>query len=389
MSFKFTAAHSSRIKKSTAPSLRRSASSPFSSLPRKKPSLSRSKTQDAKENNDEFGEQLDDVGLVQVLATELVLRDVAQAVLYVQGKMWSSLPRERTGMSAQRIAEVLNFRKGLPRLVTVAHVQALLNSATAVEREIVELVRGGIIRKIVISGRGERGEMLIMMKDLEEMVKCCGIDEEAKERFLKVLKENPTALGIQRAWLSGSDAKALMHAGFLTAATPSGGATEIFSTPGEASRGTATSLNSISRAASGSLGAVGGQGAVHAAGGSGGGVRNLGAAELTLSIPGAGSFLKLVAAARLHLVSLLSKSRYREAPQALLKERWEGGVEVGDAGTTARRNRGEFDGVLPGRTRKWKTFYGIGFDWIIGECVGAGLVEVFETGSVGRGIRVL
>ena len=389
MSFKFTAAHSSRIKKPTTPSLRRSASSPFSSLPRKKASLSRSQTQDAKDHADDFGDHLDDIGLVQALATDLVLRDVAQAVLYVRGKMWSSMPRERTGMNAQRIAEVLNFRKGLPGLVTVAHVQALLNSATAVEREIVELVRGGVMRKIVISGRGERGEMLIMMKDLEEMIRSCGVEEGVKERFLDVLRENPTALGIQKGWICAGDAKALMHAGFLTAATPSWGATEVFSTPGEASRGTATSLNSISRAASGTLAAVGGQGAVHAAGGSGGGARNIGSVDFTLSIPGAGSFLKLVAAARLHLVSLLSKSRYREAPQALLKERWDGGVEVGDAGTTARRNRGEFDGVLPGRTRKWKTFYGLGFDWILGECVGAGLVEVFETGSVGRGVRVL
>jgi len=326
---------------------------------------------------------------VQALATDLVLRDVAQAVLYVKGKMWSSMPRERTGMNAQRIAEVLNFRKNLPGLVTVAHVQALLNSATAVEREIVELVRGGVMRKIVITGRGERGEMLIMMKDLEEMVRSCAVEEDIQERFLKVLRDNPTALGIQKGWVSADDAKAWMQAGFLTAATPVWGTTEIFSSPGEASRGTATSLNSISRAASGTLAAVGGHGAVHAAGGSGGGARNSGTVNFTLSIPGAGSFLKLVAAARLHLVSLLSKSKYREAPQALLKERWDGGVEVGDAGTTARRNRREFDGVLPGRTRKWKTFYGIGFDWILGECVGAGLVEVFETGSVGRGVRLL
>jgi hypothetical protein len=79
----------------------------------------------------------------------------------------------------------------------------------------------------------------------------------------------------------------------------------------------------------------------------------------------------------------------------VLRERWDGGAaESGNNSNSseanaARRNRGEFAGVLPGRTRKWKQFYGITFEWILGECVGAGLVEVFDTGSVGRGVRAL
>lgn len=389
MSFKFSAAHSSRIKKSAKPpSLSRSSSSPFSSLPKRKP-IQRSNTKSQDEDDDLFGDRLDDTGLVKALATDLTLRDVAQAIMYIKGKMWSAIPEQRAGMNSTRIAEVLNFRASLPPVVTVSHVQALLNSATTVEREIAELAKGGAVRKIIVGGRGSVGEVLILVKDLENMLEKSGLEGEVKERFVKLLRDNPTVLKIPKSSLAHEDAKAIMHAGFLTSATPTWTTTDVFSQPGEGSRGTMTSLNSISKAASGSLAAVGGEGAVHAAGGTGGGIRTGGIGDFSLALPATGSYLKLVTNARGHLLSLVSKSKYREAPETLLRQRWDGGVAQENAASTARRNRGEFDGVLPGRTRKWKQFYGIGFEWILGECVGAGLVEVFDTGSIGRGVRAL
>lgn len=389
MSFKFSAAHSSRIKKSNKPpSNSRGSYSPFSSLPNRKP-IARSNTKPQDEDDDLFGDRLDDAGLVKALATDLTLRDVAQAIMYIKGKMWSTIAEQRSGMNSTRIAEVLNFRASLPPIVTVSHVQALLNSPTSVEREIAELIRGGAVRKIVVGGRGSIGEVLILVKDLENMLKKSGLDGDVKERFVKLLHENPTSLKIPKSSLVHEDAKRIMHTGFLTSATPTWTTTDVFSQPGEGSRGTMTSLNSISRAASGSLAAVGGEGAVHAAGGTGGGIRTSGSGDLSLALPATGSYLKLVTNARAHLLSLLSKSKYREAPESLLREKWDGGISQENAASTARRNRGEFDGVLPGRTRKWKQFYGIGFEWILGECVGAGLVEVFDTGSIGRGVRAL
>ena len=392
MSFKFTAAHSSRIKKSNkAPSLKRSSSSsPFSSLPRRKP-LQRSATKPEDEDEDLFGDRLDDAGLVKALATDLTLRDVAQAITYIRSKMWSPLPAERAGMNSTRIAEVLNFRASLPPIVVVSHVQALLNSPTTVERETAELIRAGAVRKVVVGGRGAVGEALILARDLDAMVVSSGaLDEELRTKFGALLRENPAALKVSRARLAPDEVKALMHAGFLTAATGSWTTTDAFSRPGDGSRGTMTSLQSISRAASGSMAAVGGEGAVHNSGGSGGGARSLaGAGDLCLAIPSTGPFLKLVANARSHLLSLLGKSRFKEAPESFLRQRWDGGIAADDAQSTARRNRGEFAGVLPGRTRKWKQFYGISFEWVLGECVGAGLVEVFETGSIGRGVRAL
>ncbi len=390
MSFKFSAAHSSRIKKSRKPPSfkRTSLASPFSTLPRRKP-IQQSTTKLEAEDEDLFDDRLDDVGLVKALATDLILRDVSQAILYIQGRMWSNIPERRTGMNSTRIAEVLNFRAALPPVVTVSHIQALLNSPTAVEREIAELVKGGAMRRIVVASRGSMGEVLILVKDLDAMIQESHLEEGIKQRALKLLHQCPTALKISRSQISDKDARELIHAGYLTTSTPTWTSTDVFSTPGDGSRGTMVSINSISRAASGSLEAVGGEGAVHAVGGSGGGIKASGKGEYTVAIPSMGPFLKVLTDGRAHFLSLLSKSKFREAPESLLRQRWEGGVSPEDATSTARRNRGEFAGVSPGRTRKWKHFYGMTFEWILGECVGAGLVEVFETGSIGRGIRAL
>lgn len=97
---------------------------------------------------------------------------------------------------------------------------------------------------------------------------------------------------------------------------------------------------------------------------------------------------QLLSAARSHLVSLTMKSKFREIPVYQLRERWDGGISAEDPAAKAKKYRGEFSGVLPSRTRKWKEFYGLSFDYTLAECLGAGLVEVFETGSVGRAVRI-
>ncbi|KAH6675636.1 serine-threonine protein kinase 19-domain-containing protein [Halenospora varia] len=393
MSFKASAAHSSRIKKSSkAPSFKRSSSgsSPYSSFQRRKPiQRAATKPEFLPEDDDFFDDRLDDLGLVQALSTDLTLRDISQAIIYIKGKMWTQMP-ERAGMNSTRIAEVLNFRASLPPIVTVSHLQALLNSPTAVEKEIAELSRGGTIKKIVVGGRGNLGEALILSQDLDRLIAQSDLEQAVKQRFTTLLHENLMALKIPRRQVSDEDARLLMHRGFLTTSDNTWTTIDVFSAPGEGSRGTMTSLNSISKAASGSLEAVGGQGAVIAAGGSGGGIKpSSGIGDYSLALPATGPFLKLLSNARSHLLSLLSKSKYKEAPESLLRQRWDGGIATDDGANAARRNRGEFTGVLPGRTRKWKQFYGISFEWILGECVGAGLVEVFNTGSIGRGIRAL
>ena len=108
-----------------------------------------------------------------------------------------------------------------------------------------------------------------------------------------------------------------------------------------------------------------------------------------LSLPNTGPYLRLVGTGRAHLLALLERSSFREAPLCLLRDRWDGAVETGKSFDVAKRVRGEYAGILPGRTKKWKELYGMRFRWALEEAVGAGLVEVFDTGSVGPGVRCL
>lgn len=186
MSLQFSAAHSSRITKSRKknPLLQRSVSSPFASLSRRKPiQRSRSKPETL-DDEDLFGDRLDDHGLVTNLTTDLALRDVAQAITHAREHMFDPVPDRGGGFNSVRIAEVLNFRKRLPPMLTVAHVHGLMQNATAAEREIAEMSIKGVLRKVVVPGRGVGGssvsEGLVLWQDLECVIETAvehGLDQ--------------------------------------------------------------------------------------------------------------------------------------------------------------------------------------------------------------------
>ncbi len=429
MPLNFSAAHSSRITKAKSRNalLRRTVSSPFADHLRRKPvQRSLSKPEVADNEDDLLGDRLDDTGPITSLADELSLRDVSQVLQYARSHMFDELP-ERGGMNSTRIAEILNFRRDLPPIVTVAYVHAMLRSPTAVEKGIAELTKAGVIRRLVVPGRGvggaSVGEGLVLFKDWElrvkeelelpDDVKCVYIISYITwylifptGRFIELLRGNSTAVILPQVLFQPSEATILMGAGFLTSSSQLGTSPSTFLLSDTAARGTLTSITSISRAASGTLAAIGGDGAFHSAGG-GGAVLERGTSqakaqlvgeteqptkkhgEFCLSLPNTGPYLRLLVSARGHLMSLLSKSKYQEAPLYLLRERWDGGVARDGAASKRKRTRGEFVGILPGRTRKWKQFYGLTFDWVLAECLGAGLIEVFDTGSVGRGVRIV
>ncbi|CAJ2501602.1 Uu.00g044550.m01.CDS01 [Anthostomella pinea] len=412
MSLRSILGGSSRVRKSSKGSgVKRTSSSPStaswaSSLPRRKPGTHGSgsgKKPSATANDDDddlFDDKLDDYGLVTALATDLNLRDTSQAIHYIRNHMFSAMPEQAAGMNSTRIAEVLNYRKRLPPIVTVSHIQTLLASPSAVEREIAELARSGFLRKIVVARRGDIGETVMLASDYEQMVRDAGgLDESSKASLITFLKENTAAQTVRRTALRPFEIDQLIKAGFLTAHHTGvihhgsmSHTMNLYSRPED--RGTLTSLEMVSRQPTGSLGTVGGEGALHMAGGSGGGSGrtpwvDTGATELKLAVPGNGTFLKLLSSGLEHLVSLVNKAKFREAPEALLKDYWDGGIAKEEARYAAKRSRGEFAGVLPGQTRKWRQFYGLSFDWVLQEAVGSGLVEVFETRSVGRGIRAV
>lgn len=347
------------------------------------------------EDDDLFGDRLDDRGLVTALATDLRLRDVAQQLRYVQEHMFDKIP-DRSGMNSTRIAEVLNFRKNLAPIVTVAHIQALSRSPTTMEREIAELLRHGIIRKINIPYRGigasAVGESLVLSEKWIKMVKqSTFLSEEIKEKYILALQNNPAVTSVPQGTFTPLEATALSKAGFITSNATVYNSLSHMLKPDSSSLGTLTSLSTAgSRGVAGSLDAVGGGGAIYDVGGGGHGAGIIErpvspGVQFNFSLPSIGPYLKLLEAARLHLVSLLSKSKYKEAPETLLKERWDGALANTER---AQRGKGFDDLVLPARTKKWKQFHGLRFQWVLEECMGTGLIEVFETGSVGRGVRI-
>ena len=188
MPLTFTAASSSRIAKSKPkkPSFKRAISSPFAGLNQRKPiQRTLSKTEVSKQDDEDFFEdRLDDIGLVASLASDLSLRDVVQTMNYIRSHMFDNIP-ERSGMNSTRIAEVLNFRRSLPPIVTNSHVHALIKSPTLVEKEIAELTAARILRRIVVPGRGvgrsSLSDAMVLVDDWEQSVRAAhNLDEALK-----------------------------------------------------------------------------------------------------------------------------------------------------------------------------------------------------------------
>lgn len=190
MPLQYTAAQSSRIKK---PSSTRSSarSSLFAHARRTKPLASHgrgAKNSDSPGGHDDstntliYEQSLSDFGPSHYLAETVIVNNVIQAVQYIQNTMFTAMPGSRTGMSSTRIAQVLNFRRALPPIVSVAHVHVLLNEPTRVEREIVELADSGRVRRLIIPGRGGGihglGDCLVLVEDWEALIRSSSSLEE-------------------------------------------------------------------------------------------------------------------------------------------------------------------------------------------------------------------
>jgi hypothetical protein len=253
------------------------------------------------------------------------------------------------------------------------------------------------------------GELFVGVGELERMCgERFGDGEDGEGRvgraWVRWLRGNPGRLRFtvgegEGYGLGGREVDALVRAGFLTAVWDGEGGVGGAGAGGSGiharpeGRYGMVSLETVARAAAGSVAAAGGAGVLHAAGGTGArsmvGPAGAASGEFAVAVPGSGVFLKLASAALEHLAELLRKTQYREMAESDLREKWDGGV-VGDSEVAlAKKTRGEFTGVMPGRTKKWKEFHGLAFGWVLQEAVGAGLVEIFETQSVGRGVRLV
>ncbi|KAI9887017.1 MAG: hypothetical protein M1823_001161 [Watsoniomyces obsoletus] len=407
----FTSAHSSRIQKSPkkkTPSISSRVTKSSHGPPKRRPSGHDELTNDI---------HLPDTGIPLALIPDRSFDDdgIVEAIHFIQSSMFNDIPERASGMNSTRISTVLNFRAALPPVVSASHVHVLFNAPSKTEKEISRLMKDGVIRRITISGRRGKGvgsgQMLILLDDWQRRVnKSSGLSDRVKQTYNDLLKSHSGSVDTEtlRASLSAEEVKELVHLGFLTMPhgslpTLSGGINSSATVP--------SLLKAGSQEASGSLGAVGGINAFLNAGGGGSHLHRQPTSnsieapsplktgvsgtnfikqdnvQYDFSLPAMGSYLNLSNSARTHFMSLLAKSKFKEATMDILRQRWNGGIVNDSAISQAKKLRGEFAGVLPGRTRKWKDFWGLAFDWILGECVAAGLVEIFETGTVGRAVR--
>jgi hypothetical protein len=380
---------------------RKSSASPFAARPRQNPGVQKAQ----KAQKGDTAERLPDTGLTPSLAPPGEAQDVLSLISYVQNHAWEDIPERAAGMGSERISEVLRFRAALPPVVSLAHLHALSVSITNTERELARLVARAVVRRIKIPGRGKGGaavgEGVVVVGEWKERVRRGeGLEDRVKEKYVQLMDATPMSSTTSTASLTAEEVRQLVSAGFLTSPTTLTSAKErgnLFSAPGTASLlGISTAGTTAS---TGTLAAVGGRGAIHDSGGGGSmlatsetrttpQIGNKLAQDMTFSLPSTGAYLKLLTEARRHLVHLLKQlsPRCKEATMETLKERWEGNT-LNDERSKAKRARGEWTGVLPGRTKKWKEFWGLEFDWVLAECVGSGVVEIFETGVGVWGVR--
>jgi hypothetical protein len=192
MTLRLTSAPFAGVKK-RKPAAPRPRASPFAGHARRKPSSTASSAVKA---GVELDDPLPDLGGSHYISETAPVENVVQAIQYIRTNMFDELPA-RAGMNSTRIAEVLNLRRSLPPLASVAHVHMLLDAPTQVEREIVDLVQTGQVRRLVIPGRGNDaaglGDCLVLAEEWEELVwGSSSLDAAVKGKICQFVKFGQT-----------------------------------------------------------------------------------------------------------------------------------------------------------------------------------------------------
>jgi hypothetical protein len=344
---------------------------------------------DAVQNNND--QVLRDLGLENSkvlrikLAPGLSSTEVVALLEYIPQHMFSDIPTRAAGMNSTRISEVLNFRLRLPPVVSVANIHALCGNATSTEREIAFLVQRGVVRKISIPGRGTGasavGDGVVLVSEWIKLLEANNtIAQPLKEKYITHLR------GQESESFSPDEFNTLTQEGFLTGSSMMPSVSDTYLQPARSSLG---SLNYVADAgaknAAGSNAAAATTSVQYIHGGkTSGKLERHSQSSYRMSLPNVGPLLRLLPETREHLVHLLSRSgSYKALSLHRLKELWDGNLIDFDAPAKERK------GVLPAQMKKWRQFYGVTFEFVLAECLGAGLVECFRTGGVGTGVRVV
>jgi hypothetical protein len=191
MTLRLTSAPVSGVKKRKA-SAPKTRPSPFAGHGRTKPTSGRPSSLKPTADSG-FDDPLPDIGGSQFISQTAPVQNVLQAIQYIRDGMFEELPT-RAGMNSTRIAQVLNLRRSLPPLASVAHVHTLLEAPTQVEREIVEQIQAGRIRRLIIPGRGNDaaglGDCLVLTEDWEKLVQ----ESSALEQPVKGVSSDASSL---------------------------------------------------------------------------------------------------------------------------------------------------------------------------------------------------
>jgi hypothetical protein len=185
MPLRITSAPVSGVKKRQNPSNTRPRSSPFASHARRKAvaQTSASFQGNSRGGEDQEDYALPDIGMSRYIPETVSVKNVVQAMDYIRDSMFEDLPT-RTGMNSTRIAEVLNLRRSLPPLASVAHIHTLIDAPTKVEKEIMNLVNSGRVRRVIVPGRGNDaaglGDCLVLSEDWERLVRGSSLEPSLK-----------------------------------------------------------------------------------------------------------------------------------------------------------------------------------------------------------------
>lgn len=193
MPLRLTSAPVSGIKKRKSSAQTRPRSSLFANHARSKPSVRPSTSGGVRSKTDELEVEdyspLQDLGLSRHIPESTPVDNVLAAIKHIKDNMFEELPA-RAGMNSVRIAQVLNFRRSLPPLVSVAHVHTILDAPTKVEREIMELATAGTIRRLIVPGRGNDaaglGDCLVLKEDWERLVSESVLEDGLKGRLFRL-----------------------------------------------------------------------------------------------------------------------------------------------------------------------------------------------------------
>lgn len=227
--------------------------------------------------------------------------DLIVAMSSILDRMFVPIPEK--GVYYRVATEVYQFRERCPPIVTASQLYGVFpDEMTTIDKEIVAARQSGLVR-LITTNLPDTSDLLIQAESYYLM--------SGNKDFIKFLKANPESTWLEKGDLMGiGNSEQLVMDGFLTLDP---------SRPG----------------------------------------------IFVLSIPGQGSYLKLLHSARSWLLKILNSNRkWKELPENVIQERLDQGKNY------------------------WRTLRGIRLEWILYECIGGGWIEGFNT-PIGRGWKIL